>query len=63
MQSDSKQNTRIVRDTIMHCSKVAGIQGKQTVLLLREEMMANCLQDIATFMKQGTFPIFVVLRD
>lgn len=53
LQSSLKETRIQVRKHLRHASRVAGVQGRQTVLYIREELVDSCLEDIDAFMKQG----------
>ena len=46
-------NRKILRDDMKLCSRMAAFQGKQVVLLVHQDLGADCLLDASIFMNEG----------
>ena len=46
-------NRKILRDDMKLCSRVAAFQGKQVILLVHQDLGADCLLDASIFMNEG----------
>ena len=46
-------NRKILRDEMKQCSRMAAFQGKQVVLLVHQDLGADCLLDASIFMNEG----------
>ncbi|KAL3832089.1 hypothetical protein ACJMK2_023767 [Sinanodonta woodiana] len=55
-QTDTSKNLRIVREHIKRACYHTGILGKPTVLLIHEDLGADCLHDVTALMAEGTSP-------
>ena len=46
-------NRQLLRDQMKQCSKTAAFHGKQVVLLVHQDLGADCLLDTSVFMNEG----------
>ena len=52
-QATEEANREVLREQIRKCSKMAALVGRQVVLLVKDNLGDDCLQDVCAFMKEG----------